>query len=325
MQAGNRLRRLKLSLLAASTLLLAPSAEAQSVRVRGTSFVDYYYNASSPEPAREGLHGFTYRRLYLTTDFTLTESFRGRARLEASEATSGSKGPMPFVKDLFLRWESKGGHRVTGGVQPPPAYDLTEDVWDYRSLEKTIMDLVGVLSSRDFGLRADGPIAAGGKIAYSIMYGNNSGSRVEEDAYKRVYGQLRFFPFDPVTIAAGASYAGYGDARTGEVLLHALAGYTASRLRAGVEGFIDRVRYADESVDARNGISFFSAYALSETWSVVGRLDLASGAAYDTAIIAGVSYRPAPPVRLMPNLLYLKPGGSRDPLTQVRMTLELDF
>jgi hypothetical protein len=58
---------------------------AQTVELGGRAYVDYFYNLSAltdaTGAAEEGLHGFRYRRLYLTADYTLSEKFSGRARL----------------------------------------------------------------------------------------------------------------------------------------------------------------------------------------------------------------------------------------------------
>ncbi|NNF03979.1 MAG: hypothetical protein HKN17_05895, partial [Rhodothermales bacterium] len=71
----------------------------------GEFFGDYAYVFSSPVEQREGDNGFGYRRLYLTTDFTMSERFDGRGRLEMNQSsTNADRRPSPFVKDAWLRW-----------------------------------------------------------------------------------------------------------------------------------------------------------------------------------------------------------------------------
>ncbi|MDX1546846.1 MAG: hypothetical protein R3247_07660, partial [Rhodothermales bacterium] len=167
------------------------AAKAQpAVEVSGLGYLDYAYLLASPDDAEEGENGFGYRRLYLTTDFEISDRFDGRIRLEVRDNSTTEQGrPAPFVKDAFLRWRDLigEGHHAVFGVSPPPVFRVSERVWGYRSLEATLMDRTGVAPSRDLGVALGGPLAAGGTVRYGLMVANNSGVRAETDRYKRVY------------------------------------------------------------------------------------------------------------------------------------------
>ena len=336
-RCGRRAPLLAPLLLLTSGLLPAPRAAAQDaardreVEVGGTAYVDAFYNVSAPDEDDEELNGFTYRRLYLTADFTLSDAFEGRARLEANNGTTGDKGPVPFVKDLYLRWTSAAEHRITAGVQPPPAFDLSEDVWDYRSLEKTTLDLFGIVESRDFGVRADGPLAADGRLRYHAMIANNEAVKPEDDRHKRVYALLEARPSDPLVFTAGADYATYPDERDGALRLTVFGAYIADALSVGVEAFRYGVRYAAAPEGEVLGVSVFGRAAVASGWEVVGRVDRVGAERHPTLgsdrytfALAGVAYAPVRGVRLIPNLHLMKEDGADAALT-ARATIDVEF
>jgi hypothetical protein len=154
-----------------------PVLGQEHIKISGLAYLDYYYLLNSPVAGDEQANGFDYRRLYLTTDFVLSDDFGGRARLEASSSSTTSQGrPAPFVKDLYVRWKNAigQGHDLTLGISPPPAFGVSEGFWGYRSLEKTILDRNAILSSRDFGLTLSGRFDRDGAVRYALMYGNNN-------------------------------------------------------------------------------------------------------------------------------------------------------
>lgn len=315
-------------LFALLTTTAAP-AYGQDVDVGGRTYVDYFYNIEHADDRVDGLHGFQYRRLYLTTDFTLSERFSGRARLEAPEGATGVSGVK--VKDLSLTWRYAGDHRATLGVTPPPAFGLSEDVWGYRSLDKTILDFQGIVASRDVGIRLDGPVTGDGTVRYAGMIANNTGTGfTETDPHKRIYGQLSVRT-EPLIFFVGADYAGYGDVRDRATRMSGFAGYSADPVRVGVEPYWYRVAMANGPAETDVGVSFFGRVAIASDWEVIARIDrsreTASGAAptlYDTFTVAAVAYRPHPNVALIPNL-WVRDLSTAAAETTGRFTVEVDF
>lgn len=339
------IRRSRLAGLAACALLgcallgSVRSAHAQTeIRISGQAFIDYYYQITSPDDAEEGLNGFTYRRFRVTTDAKISDAFSARARLDAEAGTFGPKGPQPYVKDLFLNWKVGGGHSVRMGVTPPPAFQVAEEVWVYRGLEKTILDLNRVVSSRDFGVRANGPLGTD-KIRYGVMVGNNSTVFGEDDKYKRVYGQLEFYPTENVIAAIASNWAAYDGIRENQLAFSAVAGYITEGWRVGAEGFyeINTFNRVDDAVSI--GGSFFADYYFTPQWGFVGRVDRVQrerlvepesglpriGTANTTLGLAAVAFRPHKGVRLMPNVLFVKDDDIDTADVQGRFTVRFDF
>jgi hypothetical protein len=174
-------------------------------------FGDYFYNvqrdplfatATPPSNAALGgpekLNGFQFRRIYFTFDDDISDNFTTRFRLEADQAALSSDGKISvFVKDAFLRWKNAfGSNDFIFGIQPTPAYvDYSESIW-FRSLEKTIMDLRGILGSRDIGVSLRGKFDAAGKFNYWVEAGNGSGNKPETDKFKRFMFNLQYKPTD---------------------------------------------------------------------------------------------------------------------------------
>lgn len=321
-------RRPSLAIAALAVLAIANRATAQDVGLGGRAYVDYFYTLSSPDEDEEGFHGFTYRRLYLTADFTLSDAFYGRARLEANDESIGTKGPEPYVKDLWLAWEYAGAHTALLGVMPPPAFEISEDVWGYRSLEKTILDFQGINNSRDFGIRFNGPLSE--NLQYAFMLANNSGVNPEVNDYKRIYGQLAFYPTENLVVTVGADHAGYDDPRDSGTRFSAFGGYISDELRVGLEGYGHRTAF-DVGDDLQSiGASLFAAYRLDPAWELAGRFDVASEEfgepdVTETFAILGVAYEPIEYVSIIPNLWLFNTDATDRAQALARMTVEVRF
>jgi hypothetical protein len=306
------------------------SLAQRSFDVGGLAYVDYYYIPSSPDNEEEGDNGFTYRRLYLTTDYRISDAFQARVRLEANEETVSKGGPTPFVKDLYLRWSSAAGHRLTVGVTSPPSFDAFEDVWGYRSLEKTQMDFFGIVSSRDMGVRVDGPLLKEGRLKYAVMIGNNESVRPEDDRHKRVYGQLIYEPIDDVIGTLGMDYAGYDDEREYGLTWNASLSLKKTSYRTGVEAFMNRIGLDAGDWYERLGVSLFAAIALSEQWEVVGRYDRYLDDDFDrnlsaSLFLVGVAFKPHEQIRVIPNVEAIKHDAADKARLEPRITLEMNF
>lgn len=327
-----RNRRFHLAaLLACALLALARPAEAQEhVRLSGLAYLDAYYQIASPEAEAEGRHGFTARRLYLTADFRLSDAFSGRARLEANDASLNNAGLTPFVKDLYLTWNAGRGHALTFGIAPSPVFEIAEEVWGYRALEKTLLDRNGVASSRDFGLRADGPITPGGALSYAVMVGNNEGVLPEDDDFRRVYAQLALRPSEAFVVTLGGNVAGFEDAPERRYVVNGLIGYAGEAWRAGVEGFLGIDDFDGRQARA-GGVSAFGAVRLAERWALVARANRVEAQARSaltepsTLGLFGIDYRPHPQVHLLPSVEVVKLDAEDRAAALARATLWFSF
>src|SRR5512143_1605427 len=166
--------------LIAAALAFGSGSEVRSQgRFSGVFYGDYFYNVSRDTAANRGNlpgsaltgpesnQGFIIRRIYFTYDHDLAEQFATRFRLELDETPNSSSqyailsnGNIGvFVQDAWLRWKNIfKGSDLYFGIQPTSAYEVSEGIWAYRSLEKTIMDLRGIVSSRVLGIALRGKL-----------------------------------------------------------------------------------------------------------------------------------------------------------------------
>lgn len=180
-------------------------------RFSGEMFGDYFYNTSrDPSIATysnvalggaEDLNGFQFRRINFTFDDDLSDRFATRFRVEADNASLTSNAKLTvFVKDAWLQWKNVfTNNDLVFGIQPNPDFFYAEEIWGFRSLEKTILDLRGLNGSRDFGVALKGKLDPNSKYSYWIMVGNNSGNGLEVDKFKRFYFNFRYHPNDKFT------------------------------------------------------------------------------------------------------------------------------
>lgn len=318
-------------LLLALALTVTDSSAQSSLRVSGLLYSDYGYVVATRDGSRAGENGFGYRRLYLTVDHRTSERISVRARLEANDNATNSAGrPSPFVKDLFVRWHDGfgEGHDVYFGVTAPPGWETSERFLGYRSLEATIMDRLRIASSRDFGVRASGPLL-GKVVRYNVMFANNNSVNPDGDRYKRLYGQLEWVPASGWTVTMGGDYAPQAGSET--VTANAFAGWETDSFRAGVEAFLSPVREdGTGSTTDRSGASIFAAARVSHRVEAVGRYDSYSmgpdGARRSGWYgLAGLSFRAADGLAVIPNVTIDKNLTAPDPLVTARVTVHADF
>lgn len=203
----------KLLLLTSVLLLLTGAAFPQenNPKFSGLMFGDYFYNVSSTTPANKDLNGFQFRRIYITTDYNVAENVSTRFRLEADQSsgslTAGGKVGV-MVKDAWVKWKDIfSGSDFFFGISPTPAFDISEGAWGHRFLEKTIMDLNGIVPSRDLGVDLKGRLDETGSVNYWIKIGNNSGNAPESNKYKRFYGLVQFKPSSNFMFTVYGDYA----------------------------------------------------------------------------------------------------------------------
>ncbi len=318
------MRRVGLALVMALSLL--PVTALSQGKFSGIIFGDYFYNAARdsafnkanlPAAATGGaksMQGFLIRRINFSYDYDVNEKFSMRFRLEMD----GSGGPAgatttdgklaAYVKDAWLKW--KGiftGSDLIFGIQQTAAFDASETAWGYRSLDKTIMDLRGIVPSRGFGLTLKGKLDDAGVFNYWAMAANRgagsnpkdlspAGSQAQNDKYNVyslsfqikpskelqvvVYGDFRpAAPVDdPTSTTVPRATVGHGTT-TGSAFI----GYSdGQNYSVGAEGFLQTT--ADAYTDPANppslkgqaamGLSFWGWVNLEPTLALVARFDM---------------------------------------------------
>ncbi|HEX7071448.1 MAG TPA: hypothetical protein VF190_11610, partial [Rhodothermales bacterium] len=167
------------------------------------------------------------------------------------------------------------------------------------------------------------------RLTYSVMVANNNALLPESDQSKRVYAGLTSSPVEHIVVGVSADYAGYEGELESGTTLHAFAGYESDRFSAGVEPFWNRLQLTDDGEAVLSGVSVFAHVGITDSWRVIGRVDLASPSGDEdgpnsTLGIVAISFEPIQNVRLMPNVWLLKQEGT-DAEVRGRFTFEFRF
>jgi hypothetical protein len=338
-------------------------------RFSGYVFGDYFYNITRDKDAsdfsdvtlggEEDLNGFIIRRIYFTLDTDISEEFAARFRLESSATDILPNGKTTvFVKDAYLQWKQAFAlSDFYFGIHPTPAFEVSETAWRYRSLEKTIMDLRGIVTSRDIGVSLKGKLTSSGKYNYWVAFGNGSGNVPETDEFKRVYLHFHWKPGRKFQLTAYQDFRFLPDipdpnTADGELSQDSFTtawflNYGSSeKYGLGYEGFFTHQKNGTQlgssspiTVDEKTttGHSVWAWYDFNALVGVVGRYDYfdrnshfgVTGDARDL-IIGSIVLRPHEKVWVMPNVFYetyqdAPDGRSFDGALTARITLYFIF
>jgi hypothetical protein len=315
--------------------------EKLAYKLSGYMFGDYFYHVQRDElittlpnvalPGAEEFNAFQFRRIYFTYDDTISDDFITRFRLEADSAALSSNGRISvFVKDAYLNWKNAFGlNDVIIGIQPTPAYEVSEAAWAYRSLEKTIMDLRGIVSSRDIAVSLRGRIGTTGKYDYWVMAGNGSGNNPEIDNFKRLYFQFHWKPTEKFQATVYQDYRALpdipdpndaaGQINNSSYTTAWFAGYgVKDKYNVGYEGFRTQQENGNKfgaiapfSIEDKTtwGHSFWAWYNFNPIVGLVGRYDYYepnsdAGGDKRNLVIASLVLKPHKNIYIMPNMYY---------------------
>jgi hypothetical protein len=286
----------------------------------GYMFGDYYKVVEHHNEEIKDQHGFQFRRIYFTYDYTINSSFSTRLRFEMSnEGDFTSKVAMlPFVKDAWLKYKFARTSMVVG-ISPTPTWGVVEPHWGYRSVEKTPLDLYRMNSSRDFGFAMKGAIDADSKFNYHFMFSNGNSNKQEIDKGKSGMFAFNYRPSKKFVVEAYADYQDHeGD--TDWYTYQGFAGFSEESYRIGLQyAHQTRDKNTDESINLRTA----SMYAVGNVWeqvSILGRIDRnldpnpqgekidfvpIDPTASSTLFLFGVDYSPVKDVSIIPNVEYV--------------------
>lgn len=188
-----------------------------SGRIWGYAFGDLAYKGHADAMSRGGSNQYTgipesrnsfqFRRIYLGYDYNISKKFSAELLLAAEDnfpagnppsATSASGDELLnnklsfYIKLMNIRVKSiwKGTDLVVGQVATPAFPMMSEKIWNYRSIERTITDIRRT-PSYDLGAALQGVFDPATKnFGYDLMVGNGSSAKPEGDNFKWLYGDV---------------------------------------------------------------------------------------------------------------------------------------
>jgi hypothetical protein len=290
-------------------------------KFHGLAFGDYYYFLDDHKSDLVDQRGFWFRRIYFTYDYTMNKQFSSRLRLEMSNEGdfSSNIAIVPVVKDAWLKYKFSN-QEIILGISPTPTFQIIEKVWNYRSVEKTPLDLQRMASSRDFGIAGKGKFDDDGMFRYHLMFSNGSSNKQEIDKGKSGMLSLAMFLSKEFVIELYGDYADNpGDENW--YTLQGFIGYDAKKIKAGLQ-YSAQTRQLHDTTDTKlQVLSFFISGDVSDQINLLGRVDRMfepnpqgnkiaflpfDPTSPSLLLILGIDYHPIPDVKLIPNIEFIK-------------------
>ena len=342
-----KMKKRYLALIVLFALWLTPSLIQAEDSLNGFMFADYYNVINHHVEDYEGQHGFWFRRIYFTYNSDLTDKIKMRLRFEmaSSDFTKDSDNLYAFVKDAYLSFKVGSSNLLAGIISTPTWGNNVENMWGYRALEKTPMDLFKLGSSRDFGIGFKGNFDKDKKFSYNFLIGNGASNKSETNQGKKLYGAIAFKP------VKGLVFELYGDYE----VKSEIEKYTVYQGFAGYMGEWGRIGFLYANRHLENAMmgydaGVFSGFAVikaGEKIDIIGRYDTTFGDWWEAKfkgskvswvpmadnvkpsfIILAVSYKLAKDIWLIPNIklaTYQTPNEGEKPNNDLYANLTLWF
>jgi hypothetical protein len=258
-------------------------------RLWGYTFGDFYYDAHA-DAANRGpetnyynvptyRNAFQFRRIYLGYDYDINRKFSAEILLSAEPAASTAVSGTTtisssdnladnkmafFIKLADVRWKNvwTGSDFLVGESLTPLTVMLTEQIWGYRSVEKTIADFHRS-NLYDVGASLQGKFDPATKnFGYDLMIGDNtqaallSAANANTGFYKIFYGDVYAKLLNKRLIFD--LYADYTKTAPATALIGAqshnmvkgFAAWTTPKITFGVEAYTQQIT---NGVTASNG------------------------------------------------------------------------
>ena len=186
----------------------------------GVIFADFIYKAHADSNLRgtnnqyngipQNRNAFQIRRINLAYDYNISKKFVSELLLEVGDnlpagnpqGTTTPNGDLLannklafYIKIASLKWKDiwKGTDLVFGLTPTPTFSTQVAPVWNYRSIERTILN-IRKYPSFDFGVKLTGFFDPKKKdFGYNFMIGNGTAARPENNSFKTFYGEVYGF------------------------------------------------------------------------------------------------------------------------------------
>jgi hypothetical protein len=274
------------------------AGSANSGRLWGYVFGDFYYKSHSDSLNRGGNNQYTgipqnrnafqFRRIYLGYDYNINAKFSTELLLAAEDNFPAFNPPSQtvangdelsnsketfFIKLANVRVKNiwKGTDLIVGEQSTPAFPLLSEKIWSYRSVERTIADIRRT-PSYDMGAGLQGKFdPASGNFGYDVLVATGNSDKPAANSFKWFYGDVYAQFLDKRLIFD--LYADYERLNWqpgwhhDRQMVKGYIAYNTPALTIGAEGYVNTIRAdtkatfigggADTINTAAQGISFY--------------------------------------------------------------------
>jgi len=293
-------------------------------------------------------NAFQFRRIYLGYNYFISKKFSTELLLSSEDDFSSgdllqNNKFAPYIKWANIRWNNIiPGTDIVIGQQPTPSFSLlTDKVWSYRSIERTVADIRRT-PSYDFGIAIQGIFFPGNdNFGYNLMVGNGQTAKPENDNFKWLYGDVFAHFFDKHFVVD--IYTDYERLNWTPVwhhdrtMLKGFIAYNSAKFTVGIEGLINTIHADDIAARKKDGaldmltnkstaISFYargeiykkelSFFVRFDNYNPAGNINNSKYTKYtpltsnydpntkEHFLSLGLDWAPIPNVHLMPNVWY---------------------
>jgi hypothetical protein len=291
----------------------------------GLVFGDYFFKISGDSTSNStqyssysnSFQSFELRRVYLGYDYTFNEKFSGQILLESNDKIFTNAKYGIFIKAAYGQWNAFQNVSFAIGILPAPTWSwaLNEKFWNYRSVEKTLIDMRGFGNGSDLGIAAKGKFDKAGNYGFNIMIGNGTGQRPDFNKYKKYYANFFAKPVRGLQLEVYGDYEpAAGDKNI--ITFRGFAGYTFEKFNFGIES-VQQIRKNAAAKDIDIVPFGISAYVWGNLLGKQNKDILNAFARYDfynpntkndslgnneNFITAGLDYMPIDNFHLIPNI-----------------------
>ncbi len=293
-------------LLVISFLFLSVSI-AEDIKFSALAYYEYFYSADIDAKIS---NEFEFQRVYFTFEKILSNTLSYKFQTDVGRKSADGRLEV-YLKNAKVDWITQY-IRFVIGLQGMNIFNIQENTWGYRSVEKSAMDKYKFASSADMGL---GIYYKGGNINYSVLVTNGVGyKKSEDDSFKKVSAQVYYGP-SKLNSKAGWNIGGVFayepyTKKDYKILEGIFGGFSARPIRAGIE--YDRL-YDSGSDESIKIVSGHANIELNNRFRIFGRIDNLTNINYtNNYFIAGISIMPEKGLKIMPNIRYLANENSKN-------------
>ena len=239
-----------------------------------------------------------------------------------------------YLKNAKLDWKTDFG-KLTFGLQGMNMFNIQENNWGYRFIEKSVMDNNKYSSSADLGVGWEKKF---GVLTPGLLITNGTGyKKVEDDQYKKLslrllYGESKLKKGLNAGVVVSTESEDYtttsATVETGNTLIiGGFGGFIAGGLRTGAEFALKSEKM--ESNTSAQLLSLYGNYKINKKLSGFGRFDLVDpdsdtdSDGYNYLII-GLNYQPEKVFYIAPNVKMKMPEtGDAETTYQVNFRFKI--
>ena len=224
------------------------------------------------------------KRFYLGVDHKFDDMFSANLTTDFRYGANGtSKDVLVYVKKAYLQAKFAPELFVRVGAADLPWVPFVEGVYGYRFVENTLIDRTKYGTSSDWGVHLGGTFG-GGIASYAVSAINGAGYKTLSRSSNTIdlEGRISVNPVKNIVLGVGGYSGKLGksaenlpDTNHRATRITALAAYTDTKIRAGVEYFRAKNwnNVTTLASDKSDGWSAFASYAFTPDIALFGRYD----------------------------------------------------